>query len=185
MSHIAAATFEDRNAANEAVDALKRMGYDDADIDAFSVDARGRHVRARRPAPRGDEDPASVATDRAALRGAAIGSGLGALAGVLATPFIGPVAIAGGLAAGAYAGVLAGALNVLGDAPLVGRLRRRDGVVVAVRVEDRGDEHDVVAALDATGARRIERAEGTWRHGAWVDYDAAAAPAPDPLRAAA
>jgi hypothetical protein len=117
-----------------------------------------------------DADPKAEGGDSGALKGAAIGGAVGAVAGIAATPLVGPIAIAGGAAAGAYAGSLTGAVNRMGDdrpAPQP----RPAGVMVAVSIDSSEDDELAVDVLRDRGARMIERAEGAWRNGRWIDFD--------------
>jgi hypothetical protein len=49
-------------------------------------------------------------------------------------------------------------------------------MMVAVRAERAGTEAQAVDVLRAAGAIEVERAEGTWRDGTWVDFDPARTP---------
>jgi hypothetical protein len=106
------------------------------------------------------------------MTGAAIGSAVGAVAGIVATPLIGPAAIAGGLAAGAYVGSLSGAMNNMDSTPReVDPVTRPAGVMLAVNTEFGEDEEVAVDLMREAGARMIERADGAWHDGRWVDFD--------------
>ena len=78
--------------------------------------------------------------------------------------------MAGGAAAGAYAGSLAGAVQKMGDdtpAPTP----RPAGVMVAVNAGTPEDCEVAIDVLRERGARMIERAQGEWRGGKWIDFD--------------
>ena len=48
---------------------------------------------------------------------------------------------------------------------------RAAGMTVAVRAPEFSRRVAAVNALRAAGARDIERADGTWQDGQWVDFD--------------
>jgi hypothetical protein len=52
---------------------------------------------------------------------------------------------------------------------------RRGGLMIAVNL-GKVDEAPVVELLRQMGAEDIERAEGTWRDGDWIDFDPIAPP---------
>jgi hypothetical protein len=169
MTQIVAGVFDDEQSATAAARELRSAGFEAADLDQFAVNPPGRH--ARLPLG-GDEDADAKAKggDKGALTGAAIGTAVGAVAGAVALPLVGPVAIAGGAAAGAYAGSLAGAVNKMGDDEPAPELRPA-GVMVAVNAESAEDEEIAIDLLRDRGAQMIERAEGSWHDGKWVDFD--------------
>jgi hypothetical protein len=91
---------------------------------------------------------------------------------------------------GAYAGSLGGALGkmeekpaaakpdehvveavVTSDAPTDAARVRSSGIFVAVRAVDFAKRVAAVNALGAKGAQDIERADGTWQAGRWIDFD--------------
>ena len=47
---------------------------------------------------------------------------------------------------------------------------------MSVRIANPQNENRVIDALRAEGAADIERAEGEWRDGDWVDFNPVAAP---------
>ena len=53
---------------------------------------------------------------------------------------------------------------------------RPDGFMLSVRIGSPKSERVVLAALRKGRAADIEQAEGTWRDGAWADYNPLAAP---------
>lgn len=169
MTQIVAGVFDDEQAATAAAHELRSAGFEAADLDQFVLNPPGRHNRLPLG---GDEDADAKAEDgdKGALTGAAIGTAVGAVAGLAALPLVGPVAIAGGAAAGAYAGSLAGAVNKMGDGEPAPELRPA-GVMVAVNADSAEDEEIAVDLLRDRGAQMIERAEGAWQDGKWVDFD--------------
>ncbi|WKA54607.1 general stress protein [Planococcus shixiaomingii] len=137
-------SYETENEAINAIEDLKRQGYDSGDISVLSKDKRETETVA------GETDANFV---EGAATGAVTGGALGGLGGVLAgigalaIPGIGPLVAAGpiaaglmGAAAGAGAGGLAGALIGMGipddEAEEYGR--HVDEGRILVLVEDRG-----------------------------------------------
>lgn len=169
MTQIVAGLFDDEKSATAAAHELRSAGFEAADLDQFAVNPPGRHNRLPLG---GDEDSEAKAEggDKGAITGAALGTAVGAVAGLAATPLVGPIAIAGGAAAGAYAGSLAGAVNKMGDDEPSPELRPA-GVMVAVNADSAEDEEIAIDLLRDRGAQMIERAEGSWHNGKWVDFD--------------
>jgi len=178
MTQIIAGVFDDNATADRTIATLHDVGFDDGDIDRFSVNPPGRHHGLKFG---GDEqaDPGAQGSEMGALAGAAVGGAMGAVAGLVASPLIGPVAIAGGLAAGAYAGSLAGAVRSLGRPIEEGEADnavRQAGVMVAVHVDSTDRADTAVDVLRANDARSVEWADGLWRHGHWIDFDPVGTP---------
>jgi len=169
MTQIVAGVFDDEQSATAAAHDLRSAGFEAADLDQFVLNPPGRHNRLPLG---GDEDADAKAEggDKGALTGAAIGTAVGAVAGLAAVPLVGPVAIAGGAAAGAYAGSLAGAVNKMGDDEPALELRPA-GVMVAVNADSVEDEEIAIDLFRDRGAQMIERADGAWHDGKWVDFD--------------
>ena len=174
MTQIVAAVFDDEQAATGAARQLRDAGFEASDLDQFSLRPPGQH----QAIPTGGDETSDAKAkggDIGAVKGAAIGTAVGAAAGLVATPILGPIAVAGGAAAGAYAGSLAGAVRKMGDdrpAPQP----RPAGVMVAVSADSAEDRSIAVDVLRDHGARMIERADGAWRDGKWVDFDPVHAP---------
>ena len=169
MTQIVAGVFDDEQAATSAAHELRNAGFGAADLDQFSLRPPGQH----QGLPSGGDETADAKAkggDRGAVKGAAIGTVVGAAAGLAATPLLGPIAVAGGAAAGAYAGSLAGAVGRMGDDRPAPQLRPA-GVMVAVNADTFADEDVAIGVLHDHGARMIERADGAWRDGKWVDFD--------------
>ena len=94
-------------------------------------------------------------------------------------PVVGPLAAVVGLGIGAYTGSLAGAVNSMGpDAEISGpeNVPRPAGVRVAVNVAEPKLRAEIIATFNRHHAKSIEEAEGTWREGAWADFDPIGAP---------
>jgi hypothetical protein len=191
MTPIIAGRFEQNDQAEAAAGALRqRGGFDTHDISIFFVNPPGQHdtfpIGGDRNASPGAKDAGG-----AALKGAAVGSAVGVGVGLAAAPLLGPGALLAGAAAGAYAGSLVGALDDMkdkpaptqtdeqevGDAvvvatpPKTASTARSGGVLVAVRAVEFAKRVDAVNVLRTAGARDIERADGTWEAGHWVDFD--------------
>jgi hypothetical protein len=169
MTRIVAGVFDDEQRATGAAHELRGAGFDASEIDQFTLGPPGRHDAL----PTGGDEPAdpqAAGGDKGAVKGAAIGTAVGVVAGLAATPLVGPLAIAGGAAAGAYAGSLAGAVEKMGNGHPAAQPRPA-GVMVAVNTDTPEDEELSIDLLRDFGARMIERADGTWRDGKWVDFD--------------
>ena len=169
MTRIVAGVFDDGQSAAAAAHALREAGFEAADLDQFALNPPGRHYRLPLG---GDEDADAKAEggDKGAITGAAIGTAVGAVAGLAAMPLVGPIAVAGGAAAGAYAGSLAGAVEKMGDDEPAPELRPA-GVMVAVNTDSDEDQDTAISLLRNRGAQMIERADGSWHNGKWVDFD--------------
>ena len=175
MTQIIAGVFDDEQAATAAAHELRNAGFDAANLDQFVLNPAGRH----HGLPLGgdqDADAKAEGAENGAATGAAVGTAIGAVAGLAATPLVGPIAIAAGAATGAYAGSLTGAMNKLGDQDAQTREPRPAGVMVAVNVESAEDQEVAVDLLRDGNARMIERADGSWRDGKWVDFDPVSLP---------
>lgn len=120
-----------------------------------------------------DEDPGARNADSTAAGTAGAGAVAGGMIGALA----GPAGAIAGAAVGAYSGSLMGAMGGLGEDATPGVPdRRAGGIMIAVRISAPANEDRVIDTLRAQGAADIERAEGTWKDGDWVDFDPVAAP---------
>ena len=178
MTKILSGQFDDFERADLLVSELCTLGLNVDDIQRFALNAPGQHDRF----PIGgdeDADPVASGGENGAFTGAALGGVAGAALGAAAVPFAGPAAAVAGLAIGAYTGSLAGALNVMGGktkAKNASVLPRPAGVRVAVRVPTPEKRSLVLDALIRHHARSIEEADGTWRDGAWIDFDPVSAP---------
>lgn len=162
------ALFDDRDAAEYAVDALRRANFDS--------DAIGYAMRGSDAVHGGMISDASGAKDgKGALVGAATGSVLGGVlaATVAMIPGVGPVLAAGvlaaffgGAAAGAAVGGIFGAMTGLGISEEEARYyekRFQEGkAVVAVRAGDR--YADAIDILTRHGGQRVFCQPGTPVH---------------------
>ncbi|MGH8726983.1 MAG: glycine zipper domain-containing protein [Burkholderiales bacterium] len=163
MAKIIAAMFDTLEEADSAAEALRRERFRPEDISVFHVNAPGQHGTY----PIGgdvDEDRGAREGDDSAGKGAAAGAIAGGVAGSVG----GPAGAAIGAAVGAYTGSVAGAMEGLGDKQ---DKERKAGVMVAVNAGDERGEELALKSLRAIPARSIEKAEGEWRDGDWVDFD--------------
>ncbi len=188
MTPIIAGRFEQQTEAEQAVSALRREGFAEDDITMFYVNPPGQHGTFPIGGDR-EVSPGATHAHSGAIKGAAVGAAVGLGVGFAVAPLVGPAAAVVGAGAGAYAGSLAGALGETEEKPApdevepraesiamqpvaeVVKLVRAAGMMVAVRAPEFARRVAAVNALRATGARDIERADGTWHDGQWVDFD--------------
>ena len=164
---------------------LLERGFVVGDIQAFYVNPPGQHDAT----PIGgdvDHDPGAENASSGQVAGAAAGAAVGAVAGLVAAsvvaPLIAPAVLVGLAGAGAHAGGLAGAVSSGRDGaeeaaatdtqnPGADALdTRRGGMMVAVRVSPT-TEQMAIDALREIDAEDIERAQGRWVEGDWIDFD--------------
>jgi hypothetical protein len=166
-------TWED---AERIIGTLIGLGFDRADVDTFYTGPSGRHARY----PIGGDSQADAGATEAgegAARGAAMGGAAGLAVGVAAAavaPVTAPVVLAA-VGVGAYGGSLAGGVNATEDGSDKPEdpehpVAKPGGVVVAVRT-DAGRDDEVIGVLQQADALGIERGNGEWRDGHWVDFD--------------
>jgi hypothetical protein len=189
MAPIIAGRFEQDSQAEAAVAALRRGGFEADDVTVFFVNPPGQHATY----PIGGDHDASPGAKHAqsgALKGMALGSAVGAGVGLAVSPPLGPAAVLGGGGAGAYAGSRVGALGDMEEksaagkpclhvvepvatagAPTDAAPARAGGILVAARAVEFAKRVAAVNVLRAEGAHDIERADGTWQAGQWIDFD--------------
>ena len=180
MANIIAARFDTQAQADLALETLKAAGFQSADCTSFYLNPAGQHAQY----PLGGDshhDEGTKESGKKAATVAAIGGVTGLALGTATGAALGePVFTVAGAIAGAgiggYVGALAGGLtgSRSGDpqqASVEEPVERASGMMVAVRVDSSGSEEQAVQAFRARGALEIERAEGDWRDGAWVDFD--------------
>ncbi|HEX7811385.1 MAG TPA: DUF2188 domain-containing protein [Burkholderiales bacterium] len=173
MSTIIAAIFDTITQAEDAAESLRRHGFAAGDVCHFANNPPGQHDQF--PIG-GDEnsDPGAKHAHGGAAAGAGVGAGAGAAIGAVVG---GPPGAAVGAGVGAYIGSLAGALgNLEGKGTEKHPVRRPAGAMVAARVDGLTREHTAIRVLRAEGATHIEKAEGRWSAGKWVDFDPVVAP---------
>lgn len=187
MSLIIAGRFDTFAEAEAAAGQLFSRGFAEEDVTLFFVNPPGQHGRF----PIGgdvDVDAGARKSGGGAGRGIVIGAIVGAVIGAVALAAMQAsvlvLALATGL--GAYLGSLVGALAMTRDPDRVpsapqGRpevkTERDAGVLLAVHVE--AQTRDTAAeVLRAAGAKDIERSQGRWSDGRWVDFDPLTPPVP-------
>jgi hypothetical protein len=189
MTPIIAGRFEQNGQAEEAVAALHRRGFNTEDVTVFFVNPPGQHATFPIGGDR-DASPGAKHAQSGAMKGVAVGSAVGIGVGLAAAPLLGPVAVLAGAGAGAYAGSLVGALGDMEEKPKAAKpdgeavepvaidgsptndaRPRCGGMLVAVRAVEFAKRVDAVNVLRAEGAHDIERTDGTWQEGKWVDFD--------------
>ncbi|MBC7624154.1 MAG: hypothetical protein H7232_12280 [Aeromicrobium sp.] len=166
MEQIIAGRFETKAKADAAAAAIVRY-IDRTDICIFHNNPPGQHgtttasaLEKLNPGQAADEQTAVSSAVTAGLTAGAIG-----LAG-------GPVVALAAAGVAAYTGSLIGAMGGMQDeeSRQLPKLRPA-GVILAVRIARAGTEKFVIADLRTAGAEDIERAEGQWRDGDWVDFN--------------
>ena len=65
-------------------------------------------------------------------------------------------------------------MNALSDNPALAR--RHGGVILAVRLTGQNTEERVIRDLEQQGALDVEKAQGEWRDGQWVDFNPVSRP---------
>jgi hypothetical protein len=176
MSTIVAGRFERSLDADAALEALRRDGFSQAEIDAFTLLPPGQHALG--PMGGGDvhSDAGAQGAGTTAVIGAALGLLVGLVLGSIASLHLGAPAlwIIGGV--GALIGAFAGVMRKLHD-PRQGEhspehpVEMPAGRMIAVCVDRAGSEPRAVSVLRSHGARDLGRAQGQWRDGAWRDFD--------------
>lgn len=176
MDKIIAGNYQTSVQADRARQALLGSGFQDEDIFVYHNNAPGQHGAH----PLGGDEGADPQA-----KGAATGAATGGLGGALAGAGVGgavggALGAVAGAAVGAYAGSFGGAMMGTGengkkDGKPVPE-RRPAGIMVAVRLEDRGMRDAVIATMSEQEPVAIEEAEGEWGDGEWTDFDPVAAP---------
>jgi len=186
MAKIIAARFETQPEADRALDALRCAGFDGQDVTSFYLNPPGAHAQY----PIGGDthhDEGTKHSGKTAAAGAAVGGvtwlALGTAVAAAGDVGLGAIAAVAGAGVGAYVGSLAGGLTGSHDgnpakATKEEPVGRNAGVMIAVRVDADGAQNTVVGVMREQGGADIERAEGEWRDGEWVDFDPVAKPQP-------
>jgi hypothetical protein len=173
MTTIIAGMFDTVNKAERAMDTLLNGEFGSQDVCTFANNPPGQHDTF----PIGgdeDADPGARHADTDAGKGAAVGVGAGAAIGAVVG---GPPGAAIGAGIGAYVGSLAGALHGMeGRGTKERPVRRPAGIVVAVKADGGTAEKNAIATLQTQGASHVEKANGEWRDGKWVDFDPVSVP---------
>ncbi len=193
MTRIIAARFDTFDGATGAAERLFERGVGDQDVQIFYVNPGGRHATY----PIGGDS----AVDRHARGGGSSSALFSALGGIVFGLFgawvvsmtswhwATAIVFAG---IGAYVGAFYGAAFGLGKrdgksgtgpaSDMEHAQVRLSGVLLAVRVA-KASEAEMIALLEQAGGKSIERANGTWRDGKWVDFDATQPPDQVPIDA--
>jgi hypothetical protein len=198
MALIVAARFTTFEQAQGAARALFAQGFAEDDVHIFYVNMAGSHAKYPIGGDR-QADPDTEGTSYGLLLG---GAGL-ALIGAVVGGLIGgavqlaPLGVLAVAAVGAYIGSLMGAMWVSGRRkPGVSRNRgapadhpenRHAGVLLALHT-DISREAEACKLLRDAGGVDVERAQGRWQEGRWVDFDPLKPPEREPehmLRGAA
>lgn len=179
MARIIAGRAETQVVADRAIAALTGAGIDRGDVTSFYLTSPGQHAEY----PIGGDahhDEGTKKSGKTAAAGATVGGvaglALGTAVAAAAEPGFTAVAAVAGAGVGAYVGSLAGGLSGArgGDpdrASVEEPVEREAGVMVAVRIDSDDSFDRVVSVLRNNGVADLERAEGEWRDGAWVDFD--------------
>lgn len=167
MDQIIAGRFHTKDEADRAAAHLSRF-MNQADITIFHNNPPGQHD----VHPVGgdeDADPGARNAERPATIAAA-GLTAGAIGVVVGGPLIG-LAAAG---VAAYTGSLLSTMNALSDNPALAR--RHGGIILAVRLAGQNTEERVIRDMEQQGAVDIEKAQGEWSDGTWVDFNPVSRP---------
>lgn len=176
MSLIVAARFTAFADAEKAAQALFGNGFQEADVSIFFVNPPGMHHALPAGGDRYADDSAK-ASHLSLITGAGIGAvvGIAIGSGLVVMMSLQPTiaAITGGI--GAYLGSLMGALKGMRASPQrrsqgAPMDTRPSGVLLAVHVEA-GTESFASRLLKEHGGKDVERANGRWHNGKWVDFD--------------
>lgn len=184
MATIIAGRVETQQRADDLMAQLQSKGLSAGDMQAFYVNPPGQHgtypIGGDVDADTGMKET-SVGQASGIAAGAAAGLAAGAIAGAVIPP-LAPVLAVAMAGVGAYAGSMAGAMAATRTAEEEKRETetstpdhdaydtRRGGMMLAVRV-DSADEQLVIDALQAVAVEDIERVQGDWQDGQWVDFD--------------
>ncbi len=177
MANIIAARFDTAERADGAIQSLENAGCPRAFIETFYVSPAGQHATT---SIGGDSysDAGAKNAGAGGVTGAVAGGTAGLALGAalaIAVPVVGPIAALAGAGIGAYTGSLAGAMSQTTDgqdqAPSEEHpVPHTGGPMVAVHVAP-SREAEVVRILRDAGGHDLERANGDFRDGKWIDFD--------------
>jgi hypothetical protein len=182
MARIVCGHFDVSVKADAALQALLGAGFARSQIDSFYTPPPGQNAMHPLGGDVHSDAGASKAGAGAAI-GAAVGAAIGALlalggirAGIIPPSDFTPVTVIIGAALGAYIGSFFGAMARMraGTARNATRQHPNEapaGQMIAVLIERAESEARATDVLRGSGASHIWRAEGTWRNGAWQDFD--------------
>lgn len=175
MTTIIAGLFQQQSGSEDAVEELLRAGFAQEGISRFYVN----------PVAYRHHAPGKSAGAKESDTGVATGAVAGAAVGAATAPLLGPVGpVTGGLV-GAHVGGLVGSMSKMKEHGDTGKHaedvenaepQRRSGMMVAVGVDGREQEDQVIGILRSLGAEDIERTDGTIDDGDWTDFDPEAPP---------
>jgi hypothetical protein len=182
MARIICGHFDESVKADSALQSLLGAGFKRSEIDSFYTPPPGQHNLTGFGG-----DAHSDAGARRAGGGAALGAAIGAAAGALlalAALRLGwlpasewtVVSVVLGAGVGAYVGSFMGAMSRMRhgsarNATAAHPAEPPAGRMIAVLIGRQGADARAVELLRSSGARRVFRAEGTWRNGSWLDFD--------------
>ena len=181
MSTIIAGHFQTQEEIDRARSELVGAGFRDERISGFFINQPGQHDMT----PIGGDNilsPGAKETPIGVLEGSAAGGAVGLAIGAATSVVTGPVGpIVGGLV-GAHVGSLYSfhKMKEKGEGEEGGENYvepRKTGMLVAVALDDAGQETRALEVLRDLGAHHIERAEGSIVDGDWVDFDPLSKPA--------
>ena len=184
MATIIAARVETQQRADDLMAQLQSRGIAVDDMQAFYVNPPGQHgtypIGGDVDADTGTEE-SNVGQASGIAAGAAAGLAAGAIAGA-AIPPLAPIIAVAMAGVGAHVGGMAGALASTRTSdeekqrtetrlPATDAVdMRRGGMTLAVRV-DSATEKTVIDLLTAAAVEDLERAQGDWQNGEWLDFD--------------
>ena len=180
MANILAARFETQAQADSALAALSAARVAQTDRTTFYLNPPGQHSEY----PIGGDahhDEGTKHSGKTAGAGAAIGGAAGLALGAATGAALGEgglmiAAAIAGTGIGGYVGSLAGGLagTESGDAHAASveePVERSSGIMVALKLNADMSEDTLLRLFRNHGAIEIERAQGEWRDGDWVDFD--------------
>lgn len=182
MTTIITGRFQRQDQAQETMAELVLSGFSSDQATSFFVNPPGQHDLY----PIGgdeDESPGTHDASTGAASGAVVGGTLGLAVGIASLPVLGPGAAVAAMGVAAYTGSLAGALGRMGagsgpdheaaniQAEVDDALLRKSGMLVAVCAPTSAQQATAIRILFAREAVDVERAEGTFTAGQWVDFN--------------
>ena len=172
MDHIIAGRFQTKANADAAAAIITRY-VDQHDICIFHNNPPGQHGIL----PMGGDEEASPGADKAQDSSATTAIAAGLVAGAIGMAG-GPVTALAAAGVAAYTGSLLGSMEGADENGTPGTFPagRPAGVILAVRIAIPANEEFVIGDLRIGGAKDIEKAEGEWRDGDWVDFNPIQAP---------
>ena len=184
MATIIAGRVETQQRADDLMAHLQSKGLSAGDMQAFYVNPPGQHgtypIGGDVDADTGMKET-SVGQASGIAAGAAAGLAAGAVAGA-AIPPLAPVLAVAMAGVGAYAGSMAGAMAATRTGEEEKRETetnapdhdahntRRGGMMLSVHVEP-SNEQMVIDTLQEAAVEDVERAQGDWHDGQWMDFD--------------